>query len=240
MVVVVVGAESNKEPPAADEWNAWRVPLQKEIEADQILFKECPSEQLIRERQDAVANARRMMDAADAAHRAAASESVDRAWLAAQRATAAAEACTKAAAEAKHKRVVELIDPKKTVKIVLSALVCREKAFERLNLEAIKEERSNSRIGGVVNLLELKQLQDGVVRARRLMAAHREQAAKVAVTLAPCTDYIDSLIYCYENRDDEEQCGAELVKILADMMWKLDTRNTPTWQLDTRNDPTVR
>lgn len=91
---------------------------------------------------------------------------------------------------------------------VFSAVLCSHERAEKLAMHAIKEERDNSRIAGVVHLARLGEYQDVVAAERGWVREYRKSAKEEKIRLKPCTDkVVRALLEC--DASDDWDCGAK-------------------------------
>ena len=97
----------------------------------------------------------------------------------------------------------DLLQKPNAVRLVLSLGLCVAKQDEADAREQIKEERENSSIGGVVDLLALKTLQDKAVRHIKRAKAFRAELASRRLAPMRCENELVAALWSCASQDGE-------------------------------------
>lgn len=105
---------------------------------------------------------------------------------------------------------------KKALQLILSTNICRVQQDERELLARIKEEKDNAKIAGVVDLRELKDLQDEVVFQRKLLAIHRGllKELKAGKALSCDSRQVEEFWACVAKEGPEKVCGHDVIRAM--------------------------
>ena len=109
-------------------------------------------------------------------------------------------------AASRDEKFRQLVSDKKNLAAMVSALICIEKKEESAVLAAIKQERDNSKIAGVVSLAELKELQDMVVFSRKMQKGYADSLVELKVATQACqSKMVKAILHCREFDDPDCQ-----------------------------------
>jgi hypothetical protein len=103
--------------------------------------------------------------------------------------------------------------------LVLSAAICWEQRHEKEALAAIRQEKEDAKIAGVVDLRLLRQLQDEVVARRKMVTVHRRRLLELKQRATKCGDRkVTWLQRCIQGEGTEEDaCDEPLLRAVVNV-----------------------